>query len=302
MNVFKEITTALGWLSGSLAGIAALFFSCGYLITRAHMNLLGVSAIFSFTQEQYMLEGARFVADMVDRLARNALPLLELTIMLLAAGFLLGQTRLRGLLEPARLRASDFLKCRQTGCRAACYGLLLLLLFLIKQHLAMFGPPLAVSDLLFLPAAPSGTKGSEIAGYLLSGDRDSLESWYFDLTLCVFKAALLLLLAWRLTQPWRLRLLLTAPFALAFSLSVLLLPMSYGVLKRPVRFPSIVVNSENSMLASVRGELFLLDKTEDQFILWEAGTRRVLWLPRDQVLSAQIGKPRLLFASQRRTP
>lgn len=301
MNIFKAITAVLGWLSGALAGIAALFFSCGYLITRAHMNLLGVSAIFSFTQEQYMLEGARFVADMVDSLARNALPLLELIIMLLAVGFLLMQTRVRGLLEPARLRAADFVKCRQTGCRAACYGLLILLLFLIKQDIGMFVPPLAVSDLLFLPAAPSG-KGHEIVRWLLSGDRDSLEAWYFDLTLSVFKAALLLLLAWRLTQPWRLRLLLTAPFALAFSLSVLLLPMSYGVLKRPVRFPGIIVNSENSLLASVQGELFLLDKTEDQFILWEAGTRRVLWLPRDQVLSAQIGKPRLLFASQRSTP
>lgn len=302
MNIFKEITTVLGWLSGSLAGIAALFFSCGYLITRAHMNLLGVSAIFSFTQEQYMLEGAKFVADMVDRLARIALPLLQLTIMLLAVGFLIGQTRVRGLLEPVRLRAAAFVKCRQTGCRAACYAILIMLLFLIKQELDLFGPPLAVSDLLFLPAASSGAGGSEIAQWLLRGDRDNLEVWYLDLTLCSVKAALLLLLAWRLTKPWRLRLLLSAPFALAFSLSVLLLPMSYGVLKRPVRFPSIIVNSQNRLLTSVQGEMFLIDKTEDQFILWEAKTRRVLWLPRDQVLSAQIGKPCFLFASQRSTP
>lgn len=303
MNVFKEITAVLGWLSGSLAGIAALFFSFGYLIKRAHLNLLGISALFSFTEEQYMQEGARFVAEMADLLARIALPLLMLAILLLAAGFLIWHTRVRRLLEPARARATEFIACRQMACRAACYGILLVaLLFLIDREISLFGPPLAVSDLLFAPAAAPGGEGGRIREWLLTGDQSSLDNLYFNLTLSVIKAGLLLLLVWRLAAPWRFRLLLTAPFALAFLLSVLLLPMSYGVLKRPARFPVIAADSDSKMLATVRGELFLLDKTTDEFVLWEAATRRVLWVPRDQVRSAQIGQARFLFASQRSMP
>lgn len=303
MNVFKEITGIFGWLSGSLAGIAALFFACGYLIKRAHLNLLGISALFSFTEEQYMQEGARFVAEMADLLARIALPLLMLAITLLAAGFLLSRTPLRRRLEPAGARVASFLECRRIACLCAAYAaLLVLLILLIDREIALFSAPLAVSDLLFSAPAAPGNEAGQIRDWLLTGDRASLDNLYFNLTLSVIKGGVLLLLAWRVAESWRLRILLTAPFALAFLLSVLLLPMAFGVLKRPARFPPVVVQSDSKMLASVRGEVFLLDKTSDEFVLWEAAGRRVLWVPRDQVKSAQIGQARFLFAIERYTP
>ncbi|HBG06390.1 MAG: hypothetical protein A2075_05645 [Geobacteraceae bacterium GWC2_58_44] len=303
MNVFKEITAVLGWLSGSLAGIAAVFFACGYLIKRAHLNLLGISALFSFTEEQYMQEGARFVAEMADLLARIALPLLMLAIMVVAAGFLLLRTGLRRRLDPVKERLTRFIECRGPECRSAGYGLLLVLLvLLIDREISLFGAPLAVSDLLFAPSVAAGGDAGRIREWLVAGDRTSLDNLYFNLTLSVIKAGVLLLLAWRVVEQWRLRILLTAPFALAFLLSVLLLPMSYGVLKRPARFPRITVDSESGMLASVRGELYLLDKTGEEFVLWEAATRRVLWVPRDEVKSAEIGQARFLFGNGGKTP
>lgn len=300
MNVFKEITAILGWLSGSLAGIAAVLYGCGYLIKRAHLNLLGISALFSYTEEQYMQEGARFVAEMADLLARIALPLLMLAIMLLAVGFLLWHSRLQERLARVKELLIRFYECRRLACLCALYGLLLiLLLLLVDREIALFGPPLAVSDLLFPTATPSAGEAGRIREWLLTGDRSSLENLYFNLTLSVLKAGLLLLLAWRVAETWRLRMLLTAPFALAFLLSALLLPMSYGVLKRPARFPRIKVVSESSMLASAQGELYLLDKTGDEFVLWESSGRRVLWLPRDQVKSAEIGQALFLFTGRR---
>jgi len=300
MNVFKEITAILGWLSGSLAGVAAFFFACGYLIKRAHLNLLGISALFSFTEEQYMQEGARFIADMADMLARTALPLLMLAISLLAIGLLLWQSRLRRRLDPARAWLAHLFERRRLACLCAAYGALLILLaLLVEREIALFAPPLAVSDLLFLTAEiPQGDAG-QVREWLLTGDRASLDNLYFNLTLSVFKAGLLLLLAWRVAETWRLRLFLTAPFALAFLLSTLLLPMSYGVLKRPARFPRISVDSDSRMLGSVRGDLYLLDKTGDEFVVWESAARRVLWVPRDQVKSAEIGQAQFLFSAKR---
>lgn len=300
MNVFKEITAILGWLSGSLAGVAAGLFACGYLIKRAHLNLLGISALFSFTEEQYMQEGTRFVAEMADLLARIALPLLMLAIIVLAAGFLLWRTWLRRRLNPMTAWLARFIECKQTACCSAAYGVLLVLLvLLIDGEVSLFAAPLAVSDLLFAPLVAAGGDAGQIREWLLAGDQTSLDNLYFNLTLSVIKAGILLLLAWRVAEPWRLRLLLAAPFALAFLISLLLLPMAYGVLKRPARFPRIVADSESKMLKAVRGDLYLLDKTADEFVLWEAGARRVLWIPRDQVKSAEIGQARFLFAKER---
>lgn len=296
MNVFKEITALLGWLSGSLAGIAAVFYACGYLIKRAHLNLLGIGALFSFSEEQYMQEGARFVADMADLLARIALPLLMVAIAVAAVVFLLWRTGLRRHMDATRERLSELVKQKPWAWRAAAYGAILVLLtLLIDRELALFGAPLAVSDLLFTPSGGPGGDAGRIREWLVAGDRASLDNLYFNLTLATIKGGVLLLLAWRVVEPWRLRILLAAPFALTFLLSVLMIPMAYGVLKRPARFPLIAADSESRMLAGVRGDVYLLDKTGDEFVLWDAAGRRVVWLPRDQVKGAEIGRSRFLF-------
>lgn len=299
MNVFKEITALLGWLSGSLAGIAAVFYACGYLIKRAHLNLLGISALFSFSKEQYMQEGARFVADMADLVARIALPLIMAAIVLAAVVFLLRRTGLRQRMDSAREWFVELAERKPWAWRSAAYGMLLVLLvLLIDRELSLFGAPLAVSDLLFAPLEGARGDTSQIRDWLVAGDRASLDNLYFNLTLTVIKGGAILLLAWRAVEPWRLRILLAAPFALTFLLSSLMLPMVYGVLKRPARFPRIVADSESKLLAGVRGEVYLLDKTDDEFVLWDAPARRVIWLPREEVKSAEIGRARFLFGPE----
>lgn len=299
MNVFKEITALLAWLSGSLAGIGAVFYACGYLIKRAHLNLLGIGALFSFSEEQYMQEGARFMADMANLLARIALPLLMVAIALAAAVFLLRRTGLRRRMDAAWEWLAQLAERKPWAWRSAAFGALLVLLtLLIDRELALFGAPLAISDLLFAPSGGAGGDAGQIREWLMAGDRTSLDNLYFNLTLAVIKGGVLLLLAWRVVEPWRLRILLAAPFALAFLLSVLMLPMAYGVLKRPARFPRIVADSESKILAGVQGEVFLLDKTDDEFVLWDAVARRVIWLPRDEVKSAEIGRSRFLFGAE----
>ncbi len=299
MNVFKEITALLAWLSGSLAGIAAVFYACGYLIKRAHLNLLGISALFSFSEEQYMQEGARFIAEMADLVARIALPLLMVAIALAAAVFLLRRTGLRRRMDAAWEWSAELAERKPWVWRSAAFGALLVLLtVLIDRELALFGAPLAISDLLFAPSGGPGGDAGQIREWLVTGDRASLDNLYFNLTLAVIKGGVLLLLAWRVVEPWRLRILLAAPFALAFLLSALMLPMAYGVLKRPARFPRIVADSESKILAGVQGEVFLLDKTDDEFVLWDAVARRVIWLPLDEVKSAEIGRSRFLFGAE----
>ena len=50
----------LVWLGGSLAAITAIFYATGYLITRAHLNLLGLHGVLDFDNHYIVQEGGKF--------------------------------------------------------------------------------------------------------------------------------------------------------------------------------------------------------------------------------------------------
>jgi len=61
VKLLRGIAVAVGWLSGSLAGISAVVYACGYLITRAQLHLFGVSGFFPLSADHFMQEGAKFL-------------------------------------------------------------------------------------------------------------------------------------------------------------------------------------------------------------------------------------------------
>jgi len=307
MSVWKEVTAAIGWISGSLAGIGACFYACGYLSEGAYLHLLGATGLISLNHEQYVQEGGKFLVETSNIMAQVALDLLLVAVMIVVLGFLLRRTRFRHSLDDVKSWFSRLSESKRSFLRGLSYGILLLILLQVTGiELAHFTAPLNVSDLLFTPAnavlndVKASADAKEIRNSIFAGETAYLNDYFFGLTLSVIKAGVIFLIAWKIVEPWRLRLLLGAPFALAFFLSVLLLPMSYGVLKRPARFPTIVFDSHNKALSSGQGELYLLDRSNDSFVVWDADHRHVLWLPRTQVESAQIGQRRFLFSTQRR--
>jgi len=67
MYVLKQIAKFIGWLSGSLAGIAAILTVCGYLITISNLNLLGLDlSILEYNPEFYLRKGGNFVFYIVN--------------------------------------------------------------------------------------------------------------------------------------------------------------------------------------------------------------------------------------------
>src|SRR3546814_10785541 len=49
------------WTGGSLAGITAVLYVCGYLITTAHIYTLGLYCLVDFSKDYFLLEGSKFV-------------------------------------------------------------------------------------------------------------------------------------------------------------------------------------------------------------------------------------------------
>src|SRR3546814_3031505 len=58
------------WAGGSLAGITAVLYVCGYLITTAHIYTLGLYGLVAFSKDYFLLEGSKFVLALVIGIAQ----------------------------------------------------------------------------------------------------------------------------------------------------------------------------------------------------------------------------------------
>jgi hypothetical protein len=309
MELLRLIGKFIAWLTGSLAGIAAVLYACGYLVTRAHLNFLGLYGLFEYSNEHFIQEGGKFLLALTHEGARRALSLLVtsgllwLGLLVLISGVLKLVPAFSGLVDKgkiwlSRLQGSTFL-------RRLLYSFLLFLLILhSEKYHESFTSPLMVSNLLYQTAAPSLTatdqekEVAKITSWLLNGDAESAYTNFRDLLWADVLAAGLLVLGWRSTWGWRLHVLATAPFLISFLIYTISLPMAYGVLVRPTKYPVIVLTPGQDPLPSSQGILFLLKKTDHEFVVWDSGRRVVLWIPKNSVTRAEVTSVGGLFGKR----
>jgi hypothetical protein len=306
MELFRGITVFIGWLTGALAGVGAILYAFGYLIAMAQLHLLGIHELFGYGNDHHIQAGGRFLLAiglmLADKLLSVLVALCVLAVPLVIAYAAL--SRMRDSLGPVQARW----KGRITGIgarwphlwKAAGYALLLILLFGSAEDPRSFSNPLEVSNLLFQPETSPGAVAhvEQVRQWLLGSGQDSVErlrALFLNCLLSTAKAAVLLLLAWWVTGAWRWRLLLVAPFAIIFMLDIVFLPMLYGVLQQPISFPVVSLDTANPMLAGSHAKLFLLDKSEKAFMVWDQAARRLLWIPSDEVKAAEVRQVELLF-------
>jgi hypothetical protein len=104
-------------------------------------------------------------------------------------------------------------------------------------------------------------------------------------------------LTWRITLPWRWRYLYAAHSYLAAALYLILLPMDYGVLQRPVTYPRIAFTPVGQPAFPMTGPLFLLNKTPGDFVVWDASMRKLFWIPASTVQRAELDGSYNLFTA-----
>lgn len=308
MNLFKGITVFVGWVTSSLAGIAAILYACGYLITQAQLRSLGLSGILERSPDDYLQEGASFFIGLGSRLPL-IFPwlvwagciggvILFLILLLGSLGRIIltksgRKDQAAQLVERARAQAMITFDRRPRLWRNIAFGVLLgFLIFGLTRYLNAFTPAVEVSNLLYL--APSQAKG--LAAAILTAESGKLERHFRLLLWGTLQTGVVLALAWHLVRAERLKIWLIAPFILIFLIYVLFLPLAYGALLRPTRFPVIRITSDHPLVESVRGNLFLLHRADGAFVLWDEHARRVLWIPSGEVSAAEVRGFRSLFA------
>jgi len=169
--------------------------------------------------------------------------------------------------------------------------------------LVKFQLPLCITNLLYADAgiakcAPSlQDKAMALKGALLQRDEARLNEVFEELVVSTVQAAILTYIIWRVVLPWRWRVWFVAPSLVAAVFYLASLPMDYGVLRRPINYPRVVLTLDEKTVSSIVGPFFLLSKTGNDFVVWDASIRKLLWIPTGSVKRAEVGGVYDLFAS-----
>lgn len=307
-NLISGTRAFIIWLGGSLAGIGAIFYTAGYLVTRAHLSLLGLYGLVDFGNDYLFQEGAKFFLVTGYALVRNvALPLLAVfgaVIVAAAILRLLLRARARRWWRSARERVPAF---GADGWPRTLAFVALFVAFLghSEAFLGKFQQPLCIANLLYANAgdekcsAPMQRAADELRTALLNQDETLLGGAFQELLLGMALAAALAYATWRVTRPWRWRAWCVAPPLLAAALYLILLPMDYGVLQRPINYPRIALTLDEKAAFAMRGPVFLLNKTAGDFVVWDAPSRKLFWIPAGSVKRAEVDGAYDLFDSAR---
>ena len=305
MELFKSITIFVGWLTGSLAGIGTVFYTSGYLASRAHLNLLGMSGIINYGYEYYVQEGAKFFLGVSQIIARISLGLFAVLALIAAAILIILTLLFRDL---ARLRdffsrGGQFVLEVYHGniCRLLLYGVVLIALIIHSgSYLEKFGQPLSISNVLYDNSDTTRTDDDshKIRSWILKGELESIKGHFEYLLWGEITAIILLLAACEICVDFPWRLIWLTPFFLSATIFTLTLPMAYGILLRPMRYPIILVTSKNKQIPDDQ-KLFLLNKTEKELILWDSIRRKVIWIAADSVERAEVIGVAPLFDARR---
>jgi len=304
MGFFKAIAVGIGWLTSSLAGISAVFYACGFLINRVQSNLLGIDIIIQLNHEQFVQEGGKFFLSLGIELGNIVFDLflvvsiLMVIIMLLLKliCFFRKQTILNFWVEQKERLQNVFQK-HQKGFKVVTYSFLLCLLLISSEDPYSLDDPLEISNLLYVNNKTSEYQKpvENIYQLLEQGDAQKLSNYFSNNLIAWLKVVILLMIIWRVTSTFKYRFLAVSPFIIIVALHTLLLPMLYGVLKKPIKYPIIKIHLKDDVRGEIKHKSFLLSKTNSEFIIWDSINKKLLWLPVKGVKSAELFQLELLF-------
>jgi len=302
MKLIKEVAKLIGWLAGALTGITAIMYAFGYLIAQTQLHLLGIDALLPSGREYYLREGANFFIVTGQKLGLVVLGLIALVVIGCIPLSILTKSEkgARGLARMKERLLGTGQKHQWLWQAAILLLLVILLFFPLVHNLDLFRAPLGLSGLLYTaqdltPPQSLSSDSSTVWKWVSTGDTKRLNSHYYSLLIHFLFAGFLMVAVQRVTSSWPLRSLIVFPFLLVFAIYLFLLPLNYAVLQKRIEFPVATLVSSFEKASTLSGQWLLLNKTEQEFILWDQVEKKALWIPKDKVVKVEIGRPQAVF-------
>jgi len=248
MNLLKEATKLIGWLTGALAGLVALLYSAGYVIVQTQLHLLGISALLPSGKEYYLQEGANFFLVTGQKVGQLLLGLLALVLIFCIPLSIFKKTQ-TGLKHVETLKKNCAGMQHQWLWQSATLLVLVILLFFLAER------------------RKQNMEVGNDRGYA------NISNFYYSLLMHCLFAGVLLVATQHVAATWPFKSVIVFPFLLVFAIYLFLLPVCYAVVEKKLEFPSISFVSTFDSISDTSGELLLL---------WDKTRRKALWLPKDK--------------------
>lgn len=294
-SIIEGVKSFLVWVAGALAGITAILYACGYLVTRSHLAMLGLYGLVDFGADHFLQEGAKFAITTAYTALRPLLSIVVLLgLLMLAVNGLWSLLANRALGEWLRRTRGKLLSRVSLLFWRKLVYLILLGALLVHASYAFdyFESPMNVVNLLYADPA-TATQGG-LDALVLAGERGKLHGHFEGLLWGTLLAAVLTLTVWRVVSPLPYRNLMRLPFVVTLSLYGVTLPMDYGVLERSVHYGVVSFAGEGGAMPEGT-TLFLLDRRSDGFVVWNKTSRRVIWVAASKVHRAEVRAVESLF-------
>lgn len=284
-KIFQPILKVVGIVASSLTGMSAAFTAIGFLAERSHLVMLGFTTI-PVDLNQYLYTGARFMA-FLPFILLNSLGIvttklasayffefLIAIIALIALFFLFRIPALRRF----KSKTGDFLKKMVQHHRSVFLFLFLILQFVIIAQLLVGAE---ISNLLFETPAPENTtasiwqqKSAYLSNWIITNNTGELFNhmgWLFFLSAISIVIMAELLSTYRTTEITKLSVwqrLWLGLNVLLLATQLLLIPINYGKLLLPSKYPQISIQLEET----TDPELLELEKAPASLLYQDGGT------------------------------
>lgn len=293
------------WIGGSLAGMTAILYVCGYLISTAHIYTLGLYGLVDFSKDYFLLEGSKFVLAIVISLAQTVISPMAILAATVLAPVALAMILARKPLARTwkRLQASHASHADSSWAVAAGFlvycALLITGAMIAFESLRAISFHLQIADLLYSTVNPDECRSGliQVRDAFLCGRFADLRSAFNTQLWSVLQLIALSCIAWYVVARWRWRAWLIGPLAFVTVLLTLMLPMEFGALLKPTRYPVVRIHPVEPVPGSPVRDRFLIDRSDRGFTVWDPSTRRITWIPAGDVARMETIAVRELFAS-----
>lgn len=305
IGIISGLKGFLVWIGGSIAGMTAILYVCGYLITTAHIYTLGLHGLVDFSKDYFLLEGAKFFLAVGTDLGHGLMHPLGILAAMVIAPFVVGIIFARQPLERSWRHVADWYAPRAhsrwaTAAKFSLYSMMLITGAVIAfDSLQAIFNHLQTADLLYHKVAagacdlrPRAPREALVCEHHELFRRAAFKDQLWG----AIKLIALACVAWRLVGRWRLRAVMIAPFVFFMAFVVLMLPMDFGALLKPTRYPVIRIQLTEKAARLTSETQFLIDRTDKGFTIWDPSTRHILWIPLGDVAQMETIDVRDLFA------
>ena len=287
MSLLRGFGVFLGWLSGSIVGVTALFYAVGFLASITALSYFGLNIfLLGYDTLVYLARGANAIMFFALELGRILIilsPVLAVYPLLRKGAKALGE-RLRGPVQ--KIPFYEFLK---RSWRGALYGVLFIYMyFMLDRYIPLFNQFLGVEGVLLRPSPLAESSNDSLMRGLLCGRETQLRSNFLILAIVTLIASLVTLWAHRLTRNMPYRQIMMLPFVAILITFVFILPGVYGVTFLGQKLAPVVVPGEKG--SDGKGH-YLIGRGSEHLVLWDAGALEFRFLRSSEVKKMTIKPP-----------